>query len=391
MNENLTLKTIDRLIISCETCQKITVFDEVKSIAPINLELFEFSQSLNPENTISYYSSNSYRYFFELIENRFPPDKLIDLTEKIKIIVSNEILNPVSVCDDIILINPDFPVPVILGKFEQTFITLFNRHSINGFKQAIKIESTLFGRGNQLGKQKVIIFSGNKLKKSFLSGQTLLDTEQLDIDQSILFFDRDSGFFQEMSETGNEMVFIETCSFCNSNHTQKIKVTKFSGKKTAADKIILFIPGDLKLPFFFRAKPDQIQLIQFLFSEDNSGETTHFNNFIKRFSAENQNIEWFTVNSDLLSEKPDPTLFINDHDSFCKILMEVLRGTVMWKKDKFLDFHSVSKLSGNKIKIHDPIHILGEVVYRNKILDWIGDLEEKIPENFGFGMKTIFR
>ncbi len=391
MKVNPTSKTIERLISSCHNCKNVVISNDDNFFSGINFEFYEFSKSLNLENTVLFHSSNSHRYFHELIESRFPPEQLIDLVDKIIIVISTEITNPVLLKDNLILINPYFSILQILEGFDRTFISLFNRNSINGFKKSIIIDSTLFGRGNQLGKQKTVLFSANKLSLDFLEGQTLLDTEHLFVSEKLMYYQSVSDSFHENMESGIELYFNELCTNCNSKQTVNVAGRKFSEKNTVADKIISFIEADEKLPFFSRAKPEQLLLIQLLFFENESGEIIHYNKFLKKFSLKNQNLEWFIVNSDLFSEKPDPALFVNDLDSFSKILIEVLRGTIMWRKDKFLDFHSVNRLSGSKLKIHDPIHILGEAAYRNKILDWIGELEGKNPENFGFGLKTIFR
>lgn len=391
MKDLQTSKTIERLIFSCQNCQKIILDNEVKNISATDLVSVEFSKPLNPENTILFYSSNSNFYFSGLIENLFPSELTTDLSEEIKIIISNDFPSAIWLIENQIFINPSYSINLILEEFEKTFILIFNRNSKNGFKKSIFIESTLFGRGSQLAKHNTILFSNNKLKADFLSDQVLLDTEYLKVKERLLYFQRDSDSYHAIEETENEIRINEVCTYCNSKQTVNVIIREFNNENVSADKIITFIDADEKLPFFSRAKPDQLQLIQFLFSGDESGAISHYNNFLKRLALKNQNLEWFIVNSDLLSNKPDPLLFVNDLDSFSKVMMEVLRGTIMWRKDKFLDFHSVSKLSGSKIKIQDPLHILGEAAYKNKILEWIGELEGKNPEKFGFGLKTIFR
>lgn len=391
MKDNLTSKTSDRLIFSCQNCQKIILENDSKDITEIDFTSFEFSKPLNSENTILFYSSNSNSYFSNLIETFFPSELTTDLSDEIKIIISSDFSGTVWLIDNLMFINPGFSIKQILEAFEKTFISIFNRNSKNGFKKSIFIESTLFGRGSQLGKHNTILFPNNKLKSDFLSEQILLDTEFLKVKERLLYYQHDADNFYVIEETENNLSFYEVCTNCNSKQTINVSIRKLNKEKVTANKIITFIDADEKLPFFSRSKPEQLQLIQFLFSGEESGAISHYNNFIKRLILKNQNLEWFIVNSDLLSEKPDPLLFTNDLDSFSKVLMEVLRGTIMWRKDKFLDFHSVSKLSGSKIKIHDPLYILGEAAYRSKILDWIGELEGKNPESFGFGLKTIFR
>lgn len=383
---------VQRDVKKCSSCYSIGEADSIPDIFLPDDSEFTYQNSLNNEETILFYSKSAHKYFHQIILNSFPLDDISGMISSIRIYISESVTQtPVLIEGESVYIDPDFSTEIILTHLELVLIPLINKLSKSGLIHTNLIDSVLFNRGNQLSSHQALVINHVELSDEFMNGIQILDTEKISISKGLMAYDFGLIDFLKIGHDRQTVEVIERCTSCGNEKHFKYSHPHRNQSPVKPNKIISVVEAEDKLPFFSKVKIEQFIVLQFLFSKTETTALNHFAHFLIEYNSKYHGMEFYIVNSELLSADEEPNLFLNQDELLGQIINEVLRGTLTWKKDKFLDLHSVNKLSLSKSKVNDPVNIWGEAHYKSVMLKWIGELEQfDFPRN-ELSYKVLFR
>lgn len=392
MTQQTELIAINRDIKKCMSCLELNEFAPVHDIFLPEDHEFSFQASLNQESSILFFSSSKNKYFKTIILDNFPLKEIYGMVSVVRLYITESVTQtPILVDGESIYIDPIFSIEIIIEHLKLILIPLINKLSNNGILEGTVLACTLFNRGNQLEKSQALFINQNILQPDFIQRIQLLDTETIHLDQGVFLYDSKQVEFISISKNESITTIEEQCQSCNKTKTYSYHHLQKTTLSQKPNKIISFLEAEDKLPFFVKLRVDQWIVLQFLFSKTEAAALSRFCNFISDYAKQEPNTEWYLINSDLLSDNHNPNLFLNQSELLGSLVVEAFRGSLSWKKDKFLDLYGANKLTTTQQKINDPISILGETNYKEMMLKWIQELENFPLPNNDLSYKVLFR